>query len=77
MAELVFERGLFATLAAALIVPEMTTFLLFLFVLLSVATFVARQAWACVWITNRDAFAPEPSERVMLRVVPGDTSRSN
>ncbi|HEV8000147.1 MAG TPA: hypothetical protein VGP63_09730 [Planctomycetaceae bacterium] len=77
MSELVFERGLYATLAAALIVPELTTFLLFLFVLLSVTTFVARQAWSCVWITNRDAFAPEPNERVMLRVVPGDSSRSN
>jgi hypothetical protein len=77
MSEVVFERGLFATLAAALIVPELTTFLLFLFVLLSVATFVARQAWSWVGITNQDAFAPKPSERVMLRVVPGDSSPSN
>jgi len=46
MSELVFERGLYATLAAALIVPELTTFLLFLLVLVSIASFVARQAWS-------------------------------
>jgi hypothetical protein len=45
MSELLFERALFATLAAALIVPELTTFLIFVFVALSVATFAARQAW--------------------------------
>jgi hypothetical protein len=45
MSELLFERGLFATLAAALIVPELTTFLIFVFVALSVATLAARQAW--------------------------------
>jgi hypothetical protein len=45
MSELLFERGLFATLAAALIVPELTTFLIFVFAALSVATFAARQAW--------------------------------
>ncbi len=78
MTELVFERGLYATLAAALIVPELTTFLLFLFVLLSVTTFLARQFWSFVWIAHRpEAFAPKPGERVTLRVVSGDSSRSS
>ncbi len=67
MSELVFERGLYATLAAALIVPELTTFVLFLFVLLSLATFFARQAWSYVWMTQR-------SEAFALRVVSGDSS---
>jgi hypothetical protein len=78
MSELVFERGLYATLAAALIVPELTTFVLFLFVLLSVTTFFARQAWSRVWITHRtEAFATQPSEHVALRIVSGDSSRSS
>jgi hypothetical protein len=48
MSELVFERGLFATLAAALVVPELTTFLIFVFVVLGVVSFVARRAWSFV-----------------------------
>jgi hypothetical protein len=48
MSELMFERGLFATLAAALIVPELTTFLIFLFVVLSFSSLIARQAWLLV-----------------------------
>ncbi|HET6328381.1 MAG TPA: hypothetical protein VFG04_27110 [Planctomycetaceae bacterium] len=78
MSELVFERGLYATLAAALIVPELTTFVLFLFVLLSVVTFFARQAWSHVWIKHRSqVFTSPPIERVALRVVSADSSRSS
>jgi hypothetical protein len=46
MSELLFERGLFATLAAALIVPELTTFLIFLFVALTLSGLFVRQAWS-------------------------------
>jgi hypothetical protein len=79
MSELVFERGLYATLAAALIVPELTTFLLFLLVMLSLANLLARLAWSCVWIPERsgaDHFVPRPSERVTLHVVSVDLSAS-
>jgi hypothetical protein len=48
MSELVFERGLFATLAAALIIPELTTFVLFAFVIVSLLTLLTRQAWSVV-----------------------------
>jgi hypothetical protein len=48
MSELFFERGLFATLAAALVVPELTTFLIFVFVTLSLSTLLARQIWSLV-----------------------------
>jgi hypothetical protein len=46
MSELLFERGLFATLAAALVVPELTTFLIFLFVAVTLSGFFVRQAWS-------------------------------
>jgi hypothetical protein len=48
MSELFFERGLFATLAAALVVPELTTFLIFVFVALSLSALLARQIWSFV-----------------------------
>jgi hypothetical protein len=79
MSELVFERGLYATLAAALIVPELTTFLLFVFVVLSVTSFAARQAWSFVCGPDRavaSGFAPRPSGRVTLHVVSVDSSAS-
>jgi hypothetical protein len=67
MSELVFERGLFATLAAALIVPELTTFLLFVLVALAVSNLLARQAWSFLRIAPPDqspsaAPAPIPAE---------------
>jgi hypothetical protein len=46
MIDLVFERGLFATLAAALIVPELTTFLLCVVVAFSFSGFLAQRAWS-------------------------------
>jgi hypothetical protein len=63
MSELVFERGLFATLAAALIVPELTTLLLFILVALSVTSLVARQAWMLVWVPA------SPSDATAFRVI--------
>ena len=76
MTELVFERGLYATLAAALIVPELTTFVLFLLVMFSLANLLARLAWSCVSILERggaDAFVPRPTERATLHIVSADT----
>jgi hypothetical protein len=46
MIDLVFERGLFATLAAALVVPELTTFLLCVVVAFSFSGFLAHRAWS-------------------------------
>ncbi|HXY35328.1 MAG TPA: hypothetical protein VEI07_13945 [Planctomycetaceae bacterium] len=76
MSELVFERGLFATLAAALIVPELTTFLIFVFVVLSLSSLVARQAWSFVRVPLAVRSAPgrAASERATLRVVAVDGS---
>jgi hypothetical protein len=77
MTELVFERGLYATLAAALIVPELTTFLLFLLVMLNLANLLAQLAWSL--IQNRaiaGGFAPRPNERVTLHVVSVDSAAS-
>jgi hypothetical protein len=77
MTELVFERGLYATLAAALIVPELTTFLLFVLVMLNLANLLAQLAWSL--IPNHavaDGFAPRPSERVTLHVVSIDSAAS-
>jgi hypothetical protein len=73
MSDLVFERGLFATLAAALILPELTTFLLFVFVMLSLSTLLARQAWSLVRVpvsdrANPPAADPDPTERA-FRIV--------
>jgi hypothetical protein len=71
MTEFVFERGLFATLAAALIVPELTTFLIFVFVIISVSSMIARQAWAFVHIPAADKstpVVPVPAERTILRL---------
>lgn len=65
MTDLVFERGLFATLAAALIVPELTTFLIFVFVTLSLSSLLARQAWSFVRVP--------PSEPTRLRVLDGSS----
>ena len=58
MSELVFERGLFATLAAALIVPELTTFLIFVLVTLSLSSLVARQAWSFVRVSPSEPARP-------------------
>jgi hypothetical protein len=61
MSELLFERGLFATLAASLIVPELTTFLIFVFVALSLASLAARQAWFFLrgpFATRREGLSP-------------------
>jgi hypothetical protein len=63
MTDLVFERGLFATLAAALIVPELTTFLIFVFVTVSLSGLLARQAWSFVRVPH--------SEPTHLRVLDG------
>jgi hypothetical protein len=54
MTDLVFERGLFATLAAALIVPELTTFLIFVFVTLSLSSLLARHAWSFVRVPHAE-----------------------
>jgi hypothetical protein len=72
MTEFVFERGLFATLAAALIVPELTTFLIFVFVTLSISTLLARQAWSYFRVPamNRPNSAAADSDRPVLRVAP-------
>jgi len=83
MSELLFERGLFATLAAALIVPELTTFLIFVFVALSVATLAARQAWLFVrlpiaarpaGLSSGSASCGQPSFRIVADplVPPGE-----
>jgi hypothetical protein len=56
MSELFFERGLFATLAAALVVPELTTFLIFVFVMLSLSTLLARQMWSLVRVPSTPRF---------------------
>jgi hypothetical protein len=56
MSELFFERGLFATLAAALVVPELTTFLIFVFVTLSLSTLLARQMWSLVRVPPTPRF---------------------
>jgi hypothetical protein len=55
MSELFFERGLFATLAAALVVPELTTFLIFVYLTIGLSALLARQIWAfaCVPSTPR------------------------
>ena len=82
MSEFLFERGLFATLAAALIVPELTTFLIFVFVIISVSSMIARQAWAFVHIPTADKSAPRvlvpalaPAERTNLRLAAVEPSR--
>jgi hypothetical protein len=45
MSEFPFERGLFATLAAALIVPELTTFLIFAFLTVRLSGLLAYHVW--------------------------------
>jgi hypothetical protein len=74
MSELLFERGLFATLAASLIVPELTTFLIFVFVALSLASLAARQAWFFIRVplaTRREGLTPasRPSDPTAFRIV--------
>ncbi len=72
MSELVFERGLFATLAAALIVPELTTFLIFVYVIVSIATLATRQAWELLRVGPSSTAIPAakgPAEPVALRLV--------
>jgi hypothetical protein len=54
MTDFVFERGLFATLAAALIVPELTTFLIFVFVTVSLSSLLARLAWSFVRVPHSE-----------------------
>jgi len=72
MSELLFERGLFATLAASLIVPELTTFLIFVFVALSLASLAARQAWFFIRVplaTRCEGLASRPSDPTAFRIV--------
>jgi hypothetical protein len=74
MSELLFERGLFATLAASLIVPELTTFLIFVFVALSLASLAARQVWSFVRVplaTRQQELsaASRPSAPTAFRIV--------
>jgi hypothetical protein len=68
MSELLFERGLFATLAAALIVPELTTFAIFLFVVLTLSGLFVRQAWS-VLLPSATRPAALHAERPTLRLV--------
>jgi hypothetical protein len=74
MSEVLFERGLFATLAASLIVPELTTFLIFVFVALSLASLAARQVWSFVRVplaTRQEGLsaASRPSAPTAFRIV--------
>ncbi len=77
MSELFFERGLFATLAAALVVPELTTFLIFVFVTLSLSTLLARQMWSLVRVPSTRRFQPTASASTSadtaLRLFSGST----
>ena len=62
MSELFFERGLFATLAAALVVPELMTFLIFVFVALSLSALLARQIWSFVRVPSTPRFQHATSD---------------
>lgn len=79
MSELFFERGLFATLAAALVVPELTTFLIFVYVMLTLSTLLARQLWSFVLVplTYRSpgAVPTRPPAEAHIRLFPESTAR--
>jgi hypothetical protein len=73
MSEIFFERGLFATLAAALVVPELTTSLIFVYVTISLSTLLARQMWSLVRVPSTPRFqhataAAQPPDPASLRL---------
>jgi hypothetical protein len=70
MSEFLFERGLFATLAAALVVPELTTFLIFAFLTVRLSALVAYQLWVLLHTSANGRLATLPaSGQPALRVV--------
>jgi hypothetical protein len=76
MAELLFERGLFATLAAALVIPELTTFLIFAFVAIRLASLAAYQIWLLLQSpAGQKLVALHPAAPPDLRVVPIEQPR--
>jgi hypothetical protein len=61
MSTYLLERGLYAAMAAVLIVPEPATFLVFLSFALGVLLFAGRFAWALVHEPKTGALS-EPSQ---------------
>ncbi len=55
------ERGLYAAMAAVLIVPELATFLVFLGFSLGLLTFVGQFAWSLLRDADKNALI-EPSQ---------------
>jgi hypothetical protein len=75
MSEFLFERGLFATLAAALIVPELTTFLIFAFLTVRLSGLFAYQLWVLLNASANGRLATLPASAPhALRVVSVDRS---
>jgi hypothetical protein len=73
MFEFLFERGLFATLAAALVVPELTTFLIFAFLTVRLSGLLAYQLWVLLHTSTNERLATlAASGQPALRVVSVD-----